>query len=508
MTTHLRMLLQRQQAALETAEASQNDLRAQLEEVKAGQVQPDRQVPEMRQSQAQLGTHPAQRPARPQIELYRANFLRMLDCAMNFDALESLVIGDRSVARLWEAWRNHASCSVSGEWRVGMQTPALTQDQIQMFVADVHRLKPHEMTLQHRSRLTGRFETMLTDTLNVQASIGVNCFNTPTHTVWQNLTRGTGQGKGLLIRRDGTVCVANAATGVTTPVSASQPSLPHSLFIRTDLWEPESFCAIEAMLATEERKLIVLHDRTASVPWSAWLQKPANRGHACVFAACDRIKMRAYMDTRRGNERWYWYKGVWEMWCIRTDGKGMGTDVHPENVTHATQGIFGRMKKWDVKSFWTPLHDAPLPPNFQQDTEGETEKPAKEEGGGGDPDMTHTSTEGQTGERSESQRASSLRTEDRAWRQVQQFWEEWDREAEIRTTLCAQRQIDWKVVEASLRRSNCMLATSPDARLRRIARLAKLPAHSALDTDICDPRPMEPICRSTGGQGGSQATEQ
>ena len=43
--------------------------------------------------------------------------------------------------------------------------------------------------------------------------------------------------------------------------------------------------------------------------------------------------------------------------------------------------------------------------------------------------------------------------------------------------------IDWPQVESSLRASNAMLHTSPDSKLRRIARLAKLPHNTPLDQD-------------------------
>ena len=70
-----------------------------------------------------------------------------------------------------------------------------------------------------------------------------------------------------------------------------------------------------------------------------------------------------------------------------------------------------------------------------------------------------------------------------AWRKVQTFWADWDKESQHLSSLCAQNPIDWEAVELSLRQSNSLLATSPDARLRRISRLAKLPADTPLSTD-------------------------
>ena len=56
-------------------------------------------------------------------------------------------------------------------------------------------------------------------------------------------------------------------------------------------------------------------------------------------------------------------------------------------------------------------------------------------------------------------------------------------EAQERSFPCAQNPIESGAVERSLRRSNSLLATSPDARLRRIAKLAKLPGDTPLSTD-------------------------
>ena len=56
------------------------------------------------------------------------------------------------------------------------------------------------------------------------------------------------------------------------------------------------FAPLEAFLRSKDRCLFVLHDRAASVGWSAWLQGLANKGKACVFAGCDRLKMRVYLQ--------------------------------------------------------------------------------------------------------------------------------------------------------------------------------------------------------------------
>ena len=69
-----------------------------------------------------------------------------------------------------------------------------------------------------------------------------------------------------------------------------------------------------------------------------------------------------------------------------------------------------------------------------------------------------------------------------AWQRVRIFWANWNKEAQERSFLCAQNRIDWGAVERSLKRSNSLLATSPDARWQKIARLPKLLADTPLPT--------------------------
>ena len=203
--------------------------------------------------------------------------------------------------------------------------------------------------------------------------------------------------------------------------------------------------------------------------------------------------MRAYLHSksRTGNEKWYWKKGVWEMCAIRPDGKGLETDIDQENFQYACKGIFGRLTRWDKNTFWTSLETCPLPPNFLCLPCDEGLQSAEGQGEG---DMQ--TNEGEQRVAREGRRAPSLEANHEThttreesdktqnpWKRVQDFWRTWDTEAQCRTHLCSQRSIDWPAVEQSLRRSNHLLATSPDARLRRVARLAKLPVDTPIDTD-------------------------
>ena len=118
-------------------------------------------------------------------------------------------------------------------------------------------------------------------------------------------------------------CLRDAKTGATLHVTGGHRSLPDRIFIRTYVWEPDSFNQIEAFVSHDDKTMTVLHDRLQAEQMAP---KLANQGKAAVFASCDRIKTRAYLESRTGNKKWYWKKGVWEMWSGIT---GLGSAPCP-----------------------------------------------------------------------------------------------------------------------------------------------------------------------------------
>jgi hypothetical protein len=378
---------------------------------------------------------------------------------------------------LWESWRAllQRSQAASGP-------PVSTLDS---FVTCLTAMNLPALSQPVRSRLTGGFEVFVRDVLGAQVTTGANLFHSPTPLFWTDLLDGAAERQTKLVHPDRRIVVQDLRGGPSVDLPASDSRLPDRVFIRSDLWEPESFAPLEAFLRSKDRCLFVLHERTLSVGWLAWLQSMANRGSACVFAGCDRLKVRVYLQRSNGSESWAWYKGLWELWAVRLDGQGFGGGVDLLQFPFACRGIFGRLKRWDPNAFWSSLSLESLPPNFLPSSISSE----ADDGRGGDVCQTldsHVSRKDPVSSRSIGQVAEEgggPGDAPSAWRKVQNFWADWDKEAQKRSFLCAQNPIDWEAVELSLRRSNSLLATSPDARLRRISTLAKLPADTPLSTD-------------------------
>ena len=75
--------------------------------------------------------------------------------------------------------------------------------------------------------------------------------------------------------------------------------------------------------------------------------------------------------------------------------------------------------------------------------------------------------------------------------EVQTFWDRWDEIALKREALLRAKPVNWSAVRDSLQATNLLLTDAKDSRLRRIARLAKLPLTWRLDEvyTVCGPYP-------------------
>ena len=86
--------------------------------------------------------------------------------------------------------------------------------------------------------------------------------------------------------------------------------------------------------------------------------------------------------------------------------------------------------------------------------------------------------------------------------EVQTFWDRWDEIALKREALLRAKPVNWSAVRDSLQETNLLLTDAKDSRLRRIARLAKLPLTWRLDEvgswvyTVCGPYP--PYVGQTG----------
>ena len=127
-------------------------------------------------------------------------------------------------------------------------------------------------------------------------------------------------------------------------LKASDSRLQDRAFVKSDLWEPDTFAPLEAFLRSDGRCLFVLYERTASVGWLAWLQRMANNGKTAFFVGCDRIKLRSYLARPNGSEKWTWYKGLWEIWVVRLDDCGPNKGVDQRQFPIRVSGLFWATK--------------------------------------------------------------------------------------------------------------------------------------------------------------------
>ena len=63
------------------------------------------------------------------------------------------------------------------------------------------------------------------------------------------------------------------------------------------------------------------------------------------------------------------------------------------------------------------------------------------------------------------------------------FWGKWDKLAQKRKEALAQRPVDWEVAKQTMMEANLLLQDAPDQKLRRLARLTRLPLDYDLDNE-------------------------
>ena len=284
-TRHLQDLLQRQHTALTEAQQSLCDLKKQVAEAKAPEARGQGDL-EVSIDDYDIG---AMQPAQPRrcrrfqrdVDVYRNQFVAKRSMATqngtHNGSLDDVVVGDRSVARLWDSWSQMTSGEIGG-------VPGPKMNEPSAFARWVGDLNPSEMTLPQRSRLTGGFEMFLTQVMGVQATLGATMFNTPTKVFWRDMKDDEPRRPVSLGDPNRRIGLCDAKTRGRLYVTAGHPSLPDRIFARTDVWEPDSFTQIEAFLSHDNRTMTVLHDRSQGAGRSGWLQKLANQERAAVFA--------------------------------------------------------------------------------------------------------------------------------------------------------------------------------------------------------------------------------
>jgi len=228
------------------------------------------------------------------------------------------------------------------------------------------------------------------------------------------------------------------------------------------------------------------HERSVSPAWSHWLQKWTDRGRAACFASSTAMTFRQFATQPSGKERWVTVYGQWEWHWVQGGTNVLGSGICPADFCDAIARITGRARRGGQDASWDPL------PAFYNAVPDTLLPRPSGMYALSDAQATHQHTHTHTHE-----------LPDRLWKKVQDFWREWDREVCIRQDLLSQAHIPWDLVAASLRRSNGLLRTSPDGRLRRIARMCKLDHHTPLDVPDCIVYVLHGPCCPYVGQCGA-----
>ena len=206
-------------------------------------------------------------------------------------------------------------------------------------------------------------------------------------------------------------------------------------------------------LLTKECFFICLHNRLRSPDWSGWLQKCEDFDRGFCFFSANRLKTRTYCSNNRGKEQWSWTPGVWEFWLIRGGTRPLSTGINTQFFDDAVSSFINHVGQWDHDAQCTPLSD--FDP-AEADSASVPMAPAAE---------------------------SPTNPRESRWRKLREFSATWDSESELRKRCFEANPIDWQGIVASCKRMAVCLITCPDSRLRRIARLAKLPP----DLDLNNP---------------------
>ena len=207
-----------------------------------------------------------------------------------------------------------------------------------------------------------------------------------------------------------------------------------TFFLRSDVAPFDFSAEIDKCLADSSFRMCVLHNRKANRGWNGQLERWAVSGRAVQFGAQTRLKVRCFDQTDTGQEKWLWLDGIWEWWLVDGGVGEVGSGIDAKAFGLATKGF--------IKSSGPDSWCGPLP--------------------------------GLSGP------YSPFPSRQEMLDQVNEFWAAWDAKADRRAKLLKSRCIPWDQVAESLLRSNRLLRDCPDVRLRRIARLARLP----LDTPL------------------------
>ena len=246
-----------------------------------------------------------------------------------------------------------------------------------------------------------------------------------------------------------------------TPLSGMS-AMSHKMFFRTDDISQPNFEAMSKLLASD-CFFVFLHNRLSSEGWNGWLQKCEDIERGFCFASANRLNVRTYCSNGSAKEQWSWVAGVLEFWLIRGGNQPMYAGLDPSLFDESVASFMKHVKKWDPDATSTPLSE------FAQSCTSDGASKASR------------------------------------WKQLREFWGKWDVECGTRKRCFSASPIDCQGIVESCRRMAVCLRSCPDTRLKRVARLAKLPPDLDLNNpDVIIYCMLGPWCPYVGQCGGRQ----
>ena len=289
-------------------------------------------------------------------------------------------------------------------------------------------------------RFTSGWEEFFTEVCGVQLSLWSNPWASPSAEYWHPDDTG---GLGI-----------NAQMPLLQVLNGLRED--SACFVNTALCSDVSddvFRVLNRKLRSFEKfRLVCVTQRSASAKWNSFLQTWEQKGRAVLCGAVRCMNLRTYGCSK---ETWSRVDGPWEVYVLDSGIQPVGHRISASNYSEALRGLIGGKSR----SEWFPL------PSFPDDKRCQGHAGFKQS-------------------------------------EVQDFWDRWDAIALQRDSLLKARPVDWNAVRESLHDSNRLLCDAKDSRLRRIARLAKLPLTWRLDEvgswvyTICGPYP--PYVGQTG----------
>ena len=298
----------------------------------------------------------------------------------------------------------------------------------------------HPRLTQHNLRFTSGWEEFFNDVCRVTLSLWSNPWSSPTAEYWHpEDTGGLGIDNQTPLLQVLNSVTAGSACFINT---ADCPDVSDEVFRILN----------RKMRSFEDFRLVCVTKRDASSRWNSFLQTWEPKGRAALCGAVRFMNFRTYGVHK---ETWSRLNGPWEVYILESGIKPVGHLLSAHDYSTSLRNLVGGKSN----SEWFPL------PSF---SDGYAYK-------------------GHSG----------FRPSD-----VQSFWDAWDEIALKRDALLKSKPVDWSAVCDSLQESNLLLRDAKDTRLRRIARLAKLPLTWCLDEvgswvyTICGPYP--PYVGQTG----------